>query len=815
MQLLSRDVDYIMQPNKRKEFMYDDQEIMERSIVALSLLLLVGKSTAPCLNTGRSNSKDVLFHPPTSGVVIEKFILYRLRFDGIACTQYSKKDNTYYQLGLEIANCNECPRRKVIMTCHGMVFTQDRMHFVKDYLHRVTVLGINGVWIRKVVNNQTVWYHWRWAIMSVPCDTVAQEQLIGQRNKKFTNEYCLFCDAEKNRFNVLFYQLQPFSLQYDVTDKRKLTMMDQPLNTLSPKSFLRCPSLIFHAQSAKKLIKSCKKRVYVLTEEQKKDIRTLKKFLNIFTRKPHQYLPNVLPDEDVFNFWKSTYMEIEYDVDDITFEEHSHSFKINHLENNLLIPQNEALALDSMHNLTNICVIFMAIIHDKANASVDQPKLHMEYIREMLQIEDPEWTLDPSFKNILGDASKRLAILYKKKLVDKDLFAYNNYQRATCYNKILSLCSFYAYIFQDNLSHPVIFLFKVVFDYLVEFYNVNYNISRLVEKQTVYNIILGLLQNELLPGFLKVSVFNSVHYLNTILNCGDIPAISCFLQEFLYSLTRKNTTACRYPEKNLSSRLMMMRFAYHSCLEEEFETRCEEKWLAIPETICFNPQWLDSPVTFSTDILLKTIKCNLIDELSFYRDSSYSRETFLDIMFQNSIDLSYECLDDYLNPYLNRLDMNVEITKMTSFYNEHLRSYDIPHIKISQELYTRNGELIEDRLALTRLKNGKIRLFYVVGFISFKINNINYSNVLCIDVPASSGASYVDTTTYGFIELQEFSIHNSKLYLISPHRLLMDKMRTLEFGEKLQYVTNKLIIRQYQPILNNKLLNSIINSRRE
>ena len=334
--------------------------------------------------------------------------------------------------------------------------------------------------------------------MSVPCDTVAQEQLIGQRNKKFTNEYCLFCDAEKNRFNVLFYQLQPFSLQHDVTDKRKLTMMDQPLNTLSPKSFLRCPSLIFHAQSAKKLIKSCKKRVYVLTEEQKKDIRTLKKFLNIFTRKPHQYLPNILCNEDVYRFWESTYMDLGYDLRDITFEKHSHSFKINHLENNLLIPQNEALALDSMHNLTNICVIFMAIIHDIANASVDQPKLHMEYIREMLQIEDPEWTLDPSFKKILEDASKRLAILYKKKLVDKDLFAYNNYQRATCYNKILSLCSFYAYIFQDNLSHPVIFLFKVVFDYLVEFYNVNYNISRLVEKQAIYNIILGLLQNELL-----------------------------------------------------------------------------------------------------------------------------------------------------------------------------------------------------------------------------------------------------------------------------------------------------------------------------
>ena len=93
------------------------------------------------------------------------------------------------------------------------------------------------------------------------------------------------------------------------------------------------------------------------------------------------------------------------------------------------------------------------------------------------------------------------------------------------------------------------------------------------------------------------------------------------------------------------------------------------------------------------------------------------------------------------------------------------------------------------------------------------MNGCNFTNLLCIKLPNYSGASYVDTTTYGFInreDIDELSV-DPCFFLISTHRLYMGTTRTINFNEDVvEYITKKLVVRQYKPIKNNKLHNTLI-----
>ena len=125
------------------------------------------------------HSTTVLFCCPKDGLKVEeRFLIYRLRFDGIACSRYSVKNNTNYQLSLEIVNVKEHYKNNPKMMCLGLLFQKDDFSAVKDYLHRVMVLGLNGVWIKTKEGNEEKWYHWKWFIGSIPCDTVLKSNSL-------------------------------------------------------------------------------------------------------------------------------------------------------------------------------------------------------------------------------------------------------------------------------------------------------------------------------------------------------------------------------------------------------------------------------------------------------------------------------------------------------------------------------------------------------------------------------------------------------------------------------------------------------------
>lgn len=55
-------------------------------------------------------------------MVIDRFVNYRLRADGICSSDLSIDSQSYYEVSLEVVNCNELDRRLPYMTCHGLLF---------------------------------------------------------------------------------------------------------------------------------------------------------------------------------------------------------------------------------------------------------------------------------------------------------------------------------------------------------------------------------------------------------------------------------------------------------------------------------------------------------------------------------------------------------------------------------------------------------------------------------------------------------------------------------------------------------------------
>ena len=368
----------------------------------------------------------------------------------------------------------------------------------------------------------------------------------------------------------------------------------------------------------------------------------------------------------------------------------------------------------------------------------------------------------------------------------------------------------------DSMRVPFIFLFKMILDYLIDFLNMNYDMKSLVDKQRNFNIILGLLQNEVLPFYLKISIFNAMYYLHSIMNCGDIASSSCFASEHSYMDTRHNTYSCGSPVKNAFNRLTMRGFL------SAFEIPDIED-IPFPEYTEFDSYIVVIDQNFSVelnkDILISIAKCNLYDEYMYFVDSSYSRNTFLDELLTSEIGINYDDINNNVNKYLENHPISVDITNTSPILYELAKSDDNPKITLEGELFY-NNKLYDKRIAYTRTKEGRIVAFYIIGFIDFNVEGQSYMNVLCLKIPTRSGSSCVWTTTNGFLNTKQFmeELNQPKIYMISNKRLHLGQLQTYEnenYKDGDSYITNKLIIRQYNSFGDTETFRTIESRRKE
>ena len=761
-----------------------------------------------------------------------------MRFDGIACSRFSVRNNTYYQLGLEIANCKIGNRSDPKLTCHGLLFSKDDFSIVKDYLHRVMILGLNGVWIKTTekeliekngeIKEENVqrWYHWRWFIGCIPADTVAQEQLIGEPNKKLTSSPCLYEDERRMRLCYAYYGIQPIpDGDLQVPFLSKVSIIGQPLDKLHPNSLYRCLTLIYHCGKLDMDEFTALLHKYGLTvnDQQKEEIKNLRKFYSLFGDNWVQYLPITLTKSRMDKSREKVASVMRTDTQHFTNSTPKQKEKKENLIlGNVLVPTPDVLCLDAMHNVSNICILFIRIINDDIGVEKQTERFFNSFVsqvpfggKDQLSIPmhlDKEKTLCPSFSGVLEKAKIRMEKLKKMLNLRDNLLELSHFKNTTTHNGILFLTSFYNYLFIDSMNIPFIFLFKIIFDYLIDFFNVNYDMKSIVEKQRNLDIVIGLIQNEVLPFYIKYSLMNALYYLRSILNCGDCRVTCSYLSESGYSNTTNNVYACGSPGENASRRLILMAL-FSSYVEKDVEN------------IPFKPSSNNSNyflnvlgIELNKDTLTAVAKCNLYDEYMYYVDSLYDREIFADILLQRNIGVNTEGINSSINEYLGGKDFPIEVIDISPILYEMERTNSSPRIIIDINDYSFfNGQLFDKRLAYTRTKNGRIVVFYIIGFVDVNVYQQSFINVLCLEVPYVSGSSLVNTPHYGFLNIEKFteSLDNPKIYLISKKRLHIGSLMTYnnEFYEDgLAFTGRKTIVGQYLPLGDNIIFQEIKKS---
>ena len=589
-----------------------------------------------------------------------------------------------------------------------------------------------------------------------------------------------------------------------IIEKRFLSFPCNIFYGLHPYSFYRCLSHICWSQNLSQSNGT-------LSNTDKDEIESIKKLYGLFPKDLlHQYLPIIIQPEDVTKFNTSYIRSISKKMGIqkrnlsmfINYLKKTNQNKkndsVNSIDGSLLMPFDKALGLDGMHNLYNACLKFIKLLNQK-------PKVIKAFDLSVNTVlfgnrneKHVAWSFYPNFKKVKAMAKERETELMNQGLpyLDEDLLNKSSFELASDYKGIMFLCSYYHYLFKDNMKIPFIFFYKILLDYLVYFCNVNFDIESIVKHQLNYNIFLGLLQNEVAPTVSKISLHYACHYADTILNTGDIASSNCFKAENSYRRFKVNKIPCKNTILNMSRRTLAQKSAM--LIKKRVEDGEKEQAPSLSKE-------LTEGIIHTNTLILKIGKCNLYDELMYYQDSSFSHITILDLLINKDISEWETIVDNYIND--NKI--NFQLKQMKYQYYEKMDNINLDLFQIK----LKNRRLDDSNLAFTRINNGNLLVFYIFGEVEFEIDNEVYDNYLCLNVPVTSGSSCIITSLYSFLDLENFENRKHDIFLISKKRLVTDHIVTMKDGDRTSFFTNKLFIREYRRLkkcsLYTKLLKSI------
>lgn len=208
-----------------------------------------------------------------------------------------------------------------------------------------------------------------------------------------------------------------------------------------------------------------------------------------------------------------------------------------------------------------------------------------------------------------------------------------------------------------------------------------------------------------------------------------------------------------------------------------------------------------STVAINTPCLEHIVKVNAYEDALYYKDSSYSRNTYVDIMLESGSGLDNIAIDDVIQYYRSLYSENINSVSVTSTNSlEVYRSFCIcQKVTIPDNLFDNKGYLDHRRIAMTRSYKGETVLLWVVGFVSHIVNNHTYCTALCIRIPTESASSFIPTCHYGFIKLNEFleSLKRPVIVPISVYRLHFDVVCIYPYKNSYSFSVLNLCHRQF------------------
>lgn len=519
-----------------------------------------------------TESAKIRFSPPESGECIDHYVFFVIHMDGIQCYDHSQTGNEFLCVTMELVNCNEVDRTARGMTLFSCLIQkrddEDSMKrlvlFMDEYIKMVTLTGKKGVFFR--YGRQ--WHHWRWAILGICADSVAEEQIIEAPNKKNSREPCVMMDCRRMKLNMAEYFYQPFESPRVICNKSDQTILGQSLNCFHPFSGYRLMSIVAHAENPIQLINDvAKENETALDDEQRREVASVKSLFERFPKGSlRQWMP-VLTLSDFMNAYRHGQMDVVFNENQKKIERYLCSYsplneKVRNAfpEKQLLVPEKMCFVADFMHLVCNVWTSFLNYLGGKRKGDEESESFFNGYFSRALYGDITEnFNLYSLGNGLVQQAAVRINALTLPSTfswLQSDCILPAKNAGLKTHDRLLLAFSLFPYLFQDALHFPAVFAMKNILDSLSWMYLFDESYSALATVQSNLFFFCGLLQGEVNPGMISPSIHRLDHCYWSII-CHGSPAVNnSFNQENQYRLAKTNVGNSSHIDATLQKRII-------------------------------------------------------------------------------------------------------------------------------------------------------------------------------------------------------------------------------------------------------------------
>lgn len=374
--------------------------------------------------------------------------------------------------------------------------------------------------------------------------------------------------------------------------------------------------------------------------------------------------------------------------------------------------------------------------------------------------------------------------------------------------------SLFSYTFQDSMCIPAVFAAVKIMECLSWMYNFDGATDELQRVQYYLDFFCALFEGEVEPRVVSVTLHELIHFSHSIQCSGPPASNNNFNQESHYKEVKRSVQKGAAPEVTAQNRIKMCTYTGMqrlSCIKDptlSWKPGEEEN----PEREAVLRGYID-PARYKL-----LCEMNPLDDASFYRDDSVPRYTALDAVVEN-LSSGSDAISEALQQYAEKMrgKAKVLLGKSTSDAGDGTHDQDQLRIyksidgmvdcssSLSTDLGAINVKDIEPHIAYSRMYNGTVAAFLVLGYTCTEVNGVPYYQALCVHVPTETTSSFLETQHCAFVCVDNFlrSMGSPIVFPVSVHRLIMNRCLCLKFGVKetrcgLSYL--KLAIRQCHPI---------------
>ena len=464
------------------------------------------------------------------------------------------------------------------------------------------------------------------------------------------------------------------------------------------------------------------------------------------------------------------------------------------LTRNMLPEESDRHGVDAQHNMANIMLwlirIFSGLVPTKTskenNLFMDSWTKYMIYGKKLS--ESLSYTIYPNFSSIREKAVNRLKEFcsYDDRppgisWLKANILELKMFKKISNHDKILFFFSMFTYVFQDSLYIPIMFFIKNIIDHLSYFYTAIGSIDEFAKAQANFNVFCGLLEGEWGIGFSNYSLHNAMHYYQTYVCGGSICLNACFVSERSYSLPKQSVAKGAKPELTAGKKVISFQTANR--VELSFAEHPQSPSLKKPIS---TQNGIESLLETYIELFYLFSIVNILDDINHEKNSMMPQNALIDQVLLNGFFLGHQNLLELLNNY----------SRDNEFF---LNSVDVEKgdgVKIYRKCTgigaigtPKAGSVHCREIAFTRLFNGKIQLFVVLGFVSVTMNNKSYVQALCLPIKTMSGSSWVHTLHYGFFYTNELTkcFDGLPIVPISICRLNFNRCYFVKYNEELTY----------------------------